>query len=210
MRARTWVRNGVMTLAALLPALATATVVTFSGSGLTSLTGRIGGFEGLELAVDDAPYSFTFPGSAVENDWLQDSLFVVDGLARNAPTASHGHATYFNNRGDTLELDFDGLPVGGGSDFVVMRLTYNIVGGTGRFAQARGTGFEDVTITLALGPPFAFNGEGQLQIPEPGGLALLLAGLPLLAIGGRGFGCGRATGAGKAGKLVRSTVTAGL
>ena len=186
MNLQQWLRASVLVLATAVPALASAVVVTFSGQGITSLTGNGGPNNGLELSVTDAPYVFTFPGNVVESGWLLDSTFVVEGLAVGQPGASKGQATYSNGGGDSLVLDFEGLPVGGGPGFVVMHLDYQIVGGSGRFMQAAGSGFEDVTITLAPGRDFAFSGVGQLQIPEPETLTLALAGLPgLLAAMGR-------------------------
>ena len=163
------------------PALAAPLELDFSGSGITTLTGNTGGVNGLELSVTDAPYTFTPQGSAAESDWLLDSLFVVNGLALGVPGTAFGHATYANSRGDSLELDFTGMPIGGGPGFVVMHLVYDVVGGSGRFAAMDGSGFEDVTIFLGQGPSFNFTGQGSLFLPEPQGIALVLAGL--LALG---------------------------
>lgn len=160
---------------------AAASVLTFSGGGVTTFTGNTGGVRGLELSVTDAPYTFTPQGGSAETDWLQDSTFIVNGLADNMPGTSFGHATYSNSLGDSLELDFDGAPVGGGPDFVVMHLVYDIVGGTGRFAASKGGGFEDVTIFFGPGGTFNFEGRGALFLPEPTGAALLLAGLLALS-----------------------------
>lgn len=171
----------VLAVSASAPALAGPLELDFTGSGVTTLTGNPGGVNGLELSVTDAPYTFTPRGGAAETDWLLDSLFVVNGLAQGAPGTAFGHATYANSRGDSLELDFSGAPIGGGLGFVVMHLVYDVVGGSGRFAAMDGSGFEDVTIFLGPGPAFNFSGQGSLFLPEPQGAALVLAGL--LALG---------------------------
>ncbi len=98
------------------------------------------------------------------------------------PGTAFGHTTYSNSVGDSLELDFDGVPIGGGPGFVVMRLDYDVVGGSGRFSAADGGGFEDVTIFLGPGPAFDFSGRGSLFLPEPQGAALLVAGLLALRL----------------------------
>lgn len=180
-RMRKAARVGVLALAAMAPPLAVAMPLSFGGGGVTSLTGNPGGDHGLELAVHAAPYGFTFPDGHSEGDWLLDSLFVVDGLASGTPGASRGHGTYTNSLGDSLELDFEGSPTSGGPGFVVMHLGYHIVGGSGRFAGAVGGGFENVTITLGPGPEFTFSGQGQLEVPEPDTLPLMLGGLAVLA-----------------------------
>lgn len=196
-RVARWACVGLLGLAAALsPGFTGATTVSLRGEGVTTPTGNLGGVNGLELKVDDAPYSFTWPGNVVETDWLLDSTFVVDGLAVGAPTGSKGTASFFNGHGDSIDLDLIGVPTGGGPGFVVMHLGYTITGGTGRFALARGSGFEDVTITVGAGAGFPFSGAGQLEIPEPGAAWLLLAGLTALVARGddrrRGRRAGRA------------------
>lgn len=107
--------------------------------------------------------------------WQLQSQFGVQLNFDGVPIGSQGSGRYFDPAGtDAVEFVFEGVRDPNDPE-VVFLLTYDITGGSGRFAGADGDGFE----TVRIAPDFSFSGAGflNLTVPEPGS-----AGLAALAL----------------------------
>ena len=114
--------------------------------------------------------------------WQLQSQFGVQLNFDGSPIGSQGSGRYFDPAGtDAVEFVFEGVRDPNDPE-VVFLLTYDITGGSGRFAGADGDGFE----TVRIAPDFSFTGAGRLNltVPEPGSAALAV--LALTAIVGLG------------------------
>lgn len=160
----------------------------FSGTGQVAPTGNPAPNDGLEVAVVASTYDFALSNPvSFGNVWGLKSLFNVDGLALGQPGNSRGSGSFFDtNSSDSILFDFTGQLFGfdqNAGEFFY-QLTYDVTGGTGRFAGADGTGFEN----LYINPNgFTFRGAGGLtltypmtSVPEPSTLAL--AALAVMAV----------------------------
>jgi hypothetical protein len=84
--------------------------------------------------------------------------FTPTGTDPDDPIIGEGTATFFAANGDELRTEFSGVLSGGHAE-----ITFEIIGGTGRFSDAEGS-FQAVAESIpADSPTFSFTANGRIS-----------------------------------------------
>jgi hypothetical protein len=135
--------------------LALVFLATTSVQSKTSAKARP--FKATAIYTQNEDYTFQATGNATHlGNYVGQGFFWVEGGALQV------RATWTAANGDTLELEFPDWLFNYESDFSFG--VGNIIGGTGRFANASGSGFATISpIVPTPGIPFILTMEGTIS-----------------------------------------------
>jgi hypothetical protein len=145
-------------------AIAAAIVFNFDGTGETFVTGPP---VGNDVFVNVTNTAYTLNGVS---GWTLDAPLTYNLVSQS------GAGTFAFTRGfDSLSGTFNSAGIFSGGNLTGFSLAYAVLGGAGIFGGASGSGASTASLT---GPTsFLEQGVFDINVPEPGTLALLSLGL---------------------------------